>query len=338
MIMVRGSTSRLIFLDSRVNTHGDRTKILVPSHPFSAVGQERIALTLLQFSMRRTWYNVNPTNNTGYVEVDGTLHEFQIKPGVYHTFAAREAGSLTDALNVALAEAVATTDRVQSIEAVHDATSRLFTVIVTPQAGDRPVVKLKLFAIKTGVLPTGVSLNGGFNDVHQILGGIPSRSSSETVDSFTSDTGDGGQTILTGYYPASLNTLDAIYIHLTALETGNFMSTGHDVRVKDDVRLVESSLYARIPFARSSFDEVHEVITYTDAGGDQFQAFPLRKNLEQLELRVTDSSGRSLAQLDPTQGDNGLMAWQAVLRFDLFKPPPRPGPVVGIKTDHPPTL
>ena len=50
--MVRGSTSRLIFLDSRVNTHGDRTKILVPSHPFSAVGQERIALLLQGADLR----------------------------------------------------------------------------------------------------------------------------------------------------------------------------------------------------------------------------------------------------------------------------------------------
>ena len=58
-----------------------------------------------------------------------------------------------------------------------------------------------------------------------------------------------------------------------------------------------------------------------DAGNDMFQCFPMRKNLEQLELRVCDGKGRSLAQLDPQQADNGLMKWSAVLRFDLFKPP-----------------
>ena len=77
---------------------------------------------------------------------------------------------------------------------------------------------------------------------------------------------------------------------------------------------------ARIPFDRSSFDEVHEVIEFLDTN-DTFQSFPLRKNLEQLELRVCDGKGRSLAQLDPQQADNGLMKWSAVLRFDLFKPP-----------------
>ena len=55
----------MIFLDSSVNTHHDRTKINVPPHPFSAVGTERIALSLQQFSIRRNWLNINPTNNTG---------------------------------------------------------------------------------------------------------------------------------------------------------------------------------------------------------------------------------------------------------------------------------
>ena len=77
----------MIFLDSSVNTHHDRTKINVPPHPFSAVGTERIALSLQQFSIRRNWLNINPTNNTGYVYVDATYHEFIIAPEAYSTFA-----------------------------------------------------------------------------------------------------------------------------------------------------------------------------------------------------------------------------------------------------------
>ena len=77
----------MIFLDSSVNTHHDRTKLNVPPHPFSAVGTERLALSLQQFSIRRNWLNINPTNNTGYVYIDGTYHEFIIVPGAYATFA-----------------------------------------------------------------------------------------------------------------------------------------------------------------------------------------------------------------------------------------------------------
>ena len=54
--MVRGQVSKLLFIDSSVNTDGrDHTKVLVPAHPFSATGAERMALTLVSFTMRRNW-------------------------------------------------------------------------------------------------------------------------------------------------------------------------------------------------------------------------------------------------------------------------------------------
>ena len=74
----------MIFLDSSVNTHHDRTKINVPPHPFSAVGTERIALSLQQFSIRRNWLNINPTNNTGYVYIDATSLVHHCSWSVFH--------------------------------------------------------------------------------------------------------------------------------------------------------------------------------------------------------------------------------------------------------------
>ena len=64
--MTKSDLSRLIFIDSSVNTHGDHAKVLVPPHPFGAVKSERIALTLISFCARRNWYNINATNNTFY--------------------------------------------------------------------------------------------------------------------------------------------------------------------------------------------------------------------------------------------------------------------------------
>ena len=63
--MTKSNLSRLIFIDSSVNTHGDSAKVIVPPHPFSATGNERLALTLLSFCARRNWYNVNATNKNG---------------------------------------------------------------------------------------------------------------------------------------------------------------------------------------------------------------------------------------------------------------------------------
>ena len=87
--MTKSNLSRLIFIDSSVNTHGDHAKVLVPPHPFGAVKSERIALTLISFCARRNWYNVNATNNTFYLYQNGVHYEVQIPPGVYSDFTGR---------------------------------------------------------------------------------------------------------------------------------------------------------------------------------------------------------------------------------------------------------
>ena len=336
--MVRGTTSRMLFLDSSVNTHYDRTKINVPPHPFSAVGSERFSLSLQQFSIRRNWLNINPTNNTGYIYLDATYHEFTITPGVYATFA-----ELSTALQTALnATANASIAKIANdgFTVTHSSVSRKFTIEIQMAGTHTTEVQIRCLAIKSGAMPAGVSLAGGFNDIHEILGARPLKLATDDFESLTNITGANNVQQIVSLYPASLNTLDAIYIHLVAFETGNFMSTGHEAHVQDDPRLIESSLFARIPFDRSTFTEVHEVVQYVDGGNDMFQSFPLRKNMEQLEMRICDAKGRSLAQLDPTQADHGLMTWRAVLRFDIFKTPiSRTGKPVGpIMTSHPPEL
>ena len=70
--MVRGTISKYIYIDSSVNTHNDHTRVLMPAHPFSAQGNERMSLTLLSFGMRRSFHNINPTNGIFYLYVNTT--------------------------------------------------------------------------------------------------------------------------------------------------------------------------------------------------------------------------------------------------------------------------
>ena len=175
----------MIFLDSSVNTHHDRTKLNVPPHPFSAVGTERLALSLQQFSIRRNWLNINPTNNTGYVYIDGTYHEFIIVPGAYATFA-ELATALQNALNVAAAGIA----KIDSFTVTHSSVTRKFTITVqlTDDAAISEV-QVRCFAIKSGAMPPGVSLSGGFNDIHEILGGKPLKVATDDFESLQNVTG-----------------------------------------------------------------------------------------------------------------------------------------------------
>ena len=338
--MVRGQVSRLIFIDSSVNTHGDRTRILLPPRSFTASGKEQISLTLQSFSIRRNWYNINPTNNTGYVYIDLYYYEFSIAPGVYATFASL-ATALQAALNACITANTALGAFVASAAVAYSAESRLFTITWTKQgavAAWQP--EIRCFAVKAAP-PTGISLQGGFNDLFEILGARPIRNANDPFNGLQVVTGYPANThVLQSRYPAALNTLDSIYIHLPTLETGTFMSTGHESHIEDSFRLVESSIFARIPFARSAFDEVHEVVQFEDNGGDSFQSILTRKSLENLDIRITDSKGRSLASVDPIQSDLGLMAFKMAIRFDIFTPPEPQEPSHGIRTfaNHPPSV
>jgi len=149
--MVRGVVSRQLFIDSSVNTHFDRTKLNLPPHPFSAVGTERISLSLQQFAIRKQWYNVNATNNVGYIYIDSTYHEFIIAPGTYASFNAL-ARALQDALNDEAAKiaeinefAVAYTEATRKFEIDVSMTSR--------QDETYEKVELRCFAVKNGALP-----------------------------------------------------------------------------------------------------------------------------------------------------------------------------------------
>ena len=331
--MVRGNVSKLLFLDSSVNTHGDKTKVMVPPHSFAAQSNERMALTLQSFSMRRNWYNVNDTNRIFYLFLNNVHYEVAVEAGVYATFV-----SLATALNESLVATVANIAAITGTAVAYSALTRKFTISLTMATAHATTpVEIRCFAIKGGAVPVGVGVQGRFNDAHEILGGRPIRSVASAANSLVG-TLNAGVNTLVSYFPASLNTLDAVYLHLNTIETGNFMTTGHESHAQESLRLIESSLFARIPFDDSTFTEAHEVVSFEDSGGDAFQSFLTRKTLETLDIRVTDARGRSLATLDPTQADEGLMAFRMVLRWDLFVAPQEPQLQQPLRFETPPKM
>ena len=311
--MTKSNLSRLIFIDSSVNTHGDHAKVLVPPHPFNAVKSERIALTLISFCARRNWYNVNATNNTFYLFQNNVYHEVQIAPGVYSTFTG--AVGLGPALQAAMAGVIGGMNQIAGVAVQFNANTRRYQITFTND-GAQPVA-IRCFNCKTGAAPANVLLQGFYSDSFEILSARPIRDPASPVDGLS----DTAPNTLVSYYPASLNTLDAIYLRLN-LQTNNFSTTSMDRNLVNTERLVESSLFARIPIERAAFDLVHETVQFEDSGGDLYQTFLAQKSLDNFEIRVTDAKGRALAEAHPLQSDLGLLQFTAVLRYDIFVAPP----------------
>jgi hypothetical protein len=143
---MRGDVSKLIFIDSTVSTDArDPTKIMVPAHPFSTQSGEKQSLTLVSFSMRRNWYNINVSNNTFYSFLDNFHYVVVIQSGVYSTFASLSAG-IGDALN----DTIANIPGIQIASMTYVPSTRLFTFEMTRTNGYFMDIEIRCFAIKNG--------------------------------------------------------------------------------------------------------------------------------------------------------------------------------------------
>lgn len=324
--MVRGDNTRMIFIDSSLNTTGCATRVMLPPIPFSAGTGEKLALTLSSFTLRRNWYNINPTNSIFFLYYRTgagatTLIPVQIPSGVYRTFE-----STAETLQNILQLYITGAGQGWGVSVVYDPRTRAygFTFTNVPVAD---TLEVRCFHYKEGPAPGGLNVQGDprgalYNDSYEILGArYSSDATGRSALDVSRDTNTNTTVIMSSPYPVSLNTLDAVYLHFDT-ETGNFQSTGFSQYASDSLRVMESSIFARVAFNESFFSENIEVVRFEDNGGDQFQSFLSRKNLDFLSIRVTDARGRCLSARNPQQAADGLMTYRLGLRWDLFKAPP----------------
>ena len=298
--------SRLVFIDSEINTIGNkaRAKVIIPSHSFCVSGTDRMRLTLQSFEMRRNWYSVNQTNNIFYFyhSTNDVYTEVTIPAGSYDTF-----DKLAAAIQVGVRVVYSTATCTFNDE------TRKFALDLQ---GADAAVYVVCFQVKQGTRPAGVSVTGFFQDSYELLGGVPSRTETP-VNAL-----EFVQGIRTSPFPAALNTLEAIYLRCN-LMGGNFQTYGHERYLPDQNGLTETQIFARIPLTRACFDPIFEFVTYEDAN-DLFQLNLQQKTIDSLELYVTDDKGRLLAEVDPQQADLGLLSFKCVLRWDHLVAPPPP--------------
>ena len=338
--------SRLMFIDSEINTVGQhgKCKILIPNHPFSVHGEEKMRLTLLSFEMKRNWYNINQTNNTFYISIPSSnvFEPVQIKPGVYDTFdggtyipAAADQDPLMKGLGHALYDSLkysfaslyasAGYSSLITVESVfYDANTRGYSFKLSVPSGSQFPADLDIvfFQCKSGTQPIGVSDSGFFNDSHEILGGVPTRDSSSIQQGLLkSNSTVVEEEIFTSFFPASLNSLEAIYLRCN-IQTQNYQTHGFEKQIPDRNGMTESSIFARLPLDRACFDPIFQFVQFEDTN-DLFQINLSQKTLDSLTLSVNDDKGRLLAETHPSQADLGLMNFKCVLRWDAIEGKPK---------------
>ena len=337
---MRGEISKFLFIDSEVNSG----RVSLPPQTFACHDNEKMSFTLVDFSMRRNFPQISAANNTFfiYMQTDQTFYEVVIPIGDYENHT-----SINNAINTALALTITNAvgsslkTNVTSIVSTFDDLIRTYVFNITLVAGATAQVKdveLRCYHIKSGNIPSGItSKYAAYSDVHEILGGEPLKTD-EDKNSFYRDLSS--PNILYSKFPASLSTLDALYLRCN-LELGNYESPGLDMFHQDGVQMQNSNIIAKIPLQGSTaaIRKAHEIITFEDNGGDLYQKFLPVNNLEHVQFFVTDKRNRSLAEYSPGQASIGLMSFNLTMRWDKFIPqkPEHPIPKGFPKPSYPPS-
>jgi len=338
---MRGDLTKFLFIDSSL----DDGKVSLPSRPFSCHGHEQMSLTLINFTMKRNFPLINSYNNTFYIydTKNKSYYEVVIQGGSYTSFATG-----TDSLKNAIQSAIDTTlsdqlalssaagstvpaANVTAITVAYDNVLRCFTftptITGTNAYAAANTIEIRCFHLKTNSpAPAGVSKNGSISDVHEILG---MKTIFDAANVFNCagvlNTQDASNNItateLYGFFPASLSTLDSLYLRCN-FDLGNYESAGLDISKEKNDQVQHSSIFARIPIKSSNESEAdsHRLITYDDTN-DVYQKFLPMKSMEHLQFFVTDKRNRQLAAFGKNQEQFGEMHFNCTLRWDKFVGP-----------------
>lgn len=327
------SHERLIYINSEQHGTGapGEARMLLPSAQFSVIGDDTLKLTLLQFEMRRSWKNINATNNVFYLQyaaVSGTATTFEPVAIPIGNYTSYDSVAKTDTLSSAIKSGI--DDAIQRAKAnnslslsgktftcaavSHNDVKRTFEIDFDH---DLHSLDINFFMLKPSVAaPVGVSITN--TDAHEILGGIP------TTDQLVSGLDSSTVTIAGTSYkrfesfglPTAMNTVKALYLRAN-FQTSNYATTNFDLNASGSSSLTESTILARIPLYRASFDDAFEVIQFEDQN-DTFGVHLRQKNLDQMILTVTDDKGRPICE---TYSDTSLhkhINFKAVLRVDYI--------------------
>jgi len=257
--------SRSIFINTENEeiNRGNESKIIFPPLPFSCAPSEIMKLTLTSFTMRRNFYSINPsTNGTFYIRFPtATFTPVVIAPGTYSTFT-QLATAIDDAIGVAGFLGATTT---------YDPITRKFSIdvsattpVFTPGAY---FVCPQLKADQT--VPVGISVDGAFQDSHEILGAKPWRinDGGPPVNAFGNTTGG---VVHISPYVASLNSMDALYLRAGGIPSNNLQTYGFERDVKGQNGLIPTQILGRIPLKKAYYDDAFEFISYSDNGADEY--------------------------------------------------------------------
>ena len=306
--------SKLVFIDSDFSVNGNGDDFALDFHPTAIQAGERqfVRMTLQEFHGYKNWYNINSTNNTLMLNIDGAgFATVSIDPNNYETYN-DIANNLADKLVAALTAAGLTYTKGAILPQANKipASTGNRKLSITLANGATAASSFVLQAREI----SGYSDANNYNDSFAVLGGKRVTTAADTSSSSfgVSIDGSSGNITITGFYPMQRSTSEHIYLR-TSLVNDNLGTKSMHSLGNHNETMSGTNIFAKIP--------VHsEFVAYSESssqGTGYFVDLSVR-NLTHATFSLTDAKSRRLPQVDTEQNTKGNMNYTFVIRVDIF--------------------
>jgi len=307
--------------DSTGLSKGDDFTIHLNTQGLNADRGQYLRITLQEFSMYKTWTDVNENNNKVITRYSGgttAVSAIELSKQNYST--------LSD-LAEEFAEKIGK-DIITNVGAVSSITSVSLPANTTSITGTTDnIIKITITCnANHGLTDLKLQCYEGKGDSYALLGGNRINDGNDiTTNSFTVDVSQPTKVIITGYYPAQRSTTPYIYLrtnlNTNAIETSS-LSSPTDQKFMEDTN--PSNILAKIAVNT-------EFCVFSTSTGREFFLNLHQKHIQTIELYLTDERNRRLGRtteewnLNTASGSGtqqsilGNLSFSSVLKVDVVQ-------------------
>lgn len=314
-----------IFVDSErdlaPNSRGDNIYLPLQQTPITCADNQFIRLTLQSFSMYKNFTNVNTNNDTFRYTLDQDYSGSGGQTGTINKNVALELTNQNYASLYDLAKEFGTKLASQLQTHLNKTATLNLTTIKPANTTTLAGTTNNIISFEIDITAHGITADlviqfkVADGDIFELLGGDRIRNATdETTPSITADTSNANKVVFTCKYPAQLSTQQNIYLRTnvsnTNIQTESFDAGNSDVVGGDNV-MGGSRILGKIIID-------NEFATFTSGTQMEYFVNLLQKQVNTLQLYLTDSHGRSLPFL-AGQTTLGNASFECVVKVDILQ-------------------
>ncbi len=312
-----------IFIDTeQYHSVDNKVTLLFPSQTLVVPQGFGMKLSLQQFTMKKSFYNINKYNNTLYIynSITDAYTEIVIAEGDYYNFgrSGTDAESLCKAIETAFNDVLGAA----STGVSYNVNTRKLSITSPTFSATNYLVCFQVPPSRQNFIPANTTPNGLFSDIAEILGARSNQAELLGLVPFPAFELD--TTTFTSFYPASLYSMENIRL-LINLGSSNLETPNMDANSSTSICLA-SQTFATIPLQEGgSFDGLNLIepamIMFQDDGDELFSIKLQQNHIDSCKFSLVDGKGRPIDEVGKDQYKNGEMNYQMVIRYEIIEEP-----------------